>query len=395
MRAAALPTPVEIDLAALDATAEGLSDSRNLDSAPPRGLSEPAASMTRPRALEASRLDALDAARVVATLGIIWTHVAEAQGLSLSAGALGRFGTSFYIIAAALFIVRSCKRTVQRPWLEDTKRRAQRLLLPYLTWSLIYGVLYAQGGRRLGQSWESITFWWGPVAGTALHLWFLPFIFFWGAVGTWLTPRLFRVPKVWLFAAGPVLCLALYWLAYRHIFFAVDRYWLWEYHLHRLDRWIDEVPVFVAAVIGGVTFFRLPTRAHRWMQAHLAWLVLIGAATFLVSQILYGQHVDYIKDLTHTEGRFVANVAGLGLLVAFLGASKARWLARLAPLGRYTYLAFLSHMLVLEAVRVPLQSIPAQGSALTAVVSTAVVFGLSLALSRVIAGTRWLSWLRP
>src|SRR5688572_5173831 len=43
------------------------------------------------------RLANLDAGRVLATYGVMWTHVAEMQGHPPAWAALGRFGTSFYV----------------------------------------------------------------------------------------------------------------------------------------------------------------------------------------------------------------------------------------------------------------------------------------------------------
>src|SRR5688572_11145214 len=59
------------------------------DTVPPSSLG-----VTSPRLL------ALDAARVLATFGVMWTHVAEVQGHGGAWAALGRFGTSFHILAA-------------------------------------------------------------------------------------------------------------------------------------------------------------------------------------------------------------------------------------------------------------------------------------------------------
>ncbi len=51
----------------------------------------------------------LDAARVFATLGVIWFHSIESDGMQRS-GVLGRFSVSFYTMAAMVFLVASVKR---------------------------------------------------------------------------------------------------------------------------------------------------------------------------------------------------------------------------------------------------------------------------------------------
>src|SRR5690606_31880756 len=105
-------------------------------------------------------------------------------------------------------------------------------------------------------TWEELTHWWGPVAGTAVHLWFLPFIFFWGVIASWLTPRLNRLPLLAATVGGALSCIGIYWFCYRWLHFSLSRYWLWDYHLHRLDRWIVEVPPFMAATWGAILFYR-------------------------------------------------------------------------------------------------------------------------------------------
>lgn len=378
---------------------------RALPEGPDPGVQTAPASGAPPLPLESSRdtlappslgrLPALDAARVFATFAIVWTHVAEAQGLQPGWGALGRFGTSFYIIAAAVFLVRSAARPARRRWWEDTKRRAQRLLTPYLVWCAIYGILYGQRAYRAGVSFHDLAFWWGPVAGTAIHLWFLPFIFVWGALGAWLAPRLMKLPSFVLLTTGPLACGFLYWFAYDYVFFAVNRYVLWDYHLHRLDRWIVEVPLFFTALIGACCYFRLPPSTRESLARHrLIWAAL-GALIFLVAQALYGQHLLWLKELTHTEGRFMANLAGLGLVTVCIAVGHTILIQRLAAWGKTTYLAFLCHMLVLEFTRIVLSWLPGYGSVATAVLSTSIVFGLSVLLALWVHRARYLSYLRP
>src|SRR5690606_35965581 len=96
--------------------------------------------VSEPAPAPRSRLVGLDAARVLATFGIVWTHVAEGQGQSYGWTALGRFGTSFYIIVAAIFVVRGAERSVPRPFLGEVRERGRRLLKPYVVWSVVYGL---------------------------------------------------------------------------------------------------------------------------------------------------------------------------------------------------------------------------------------------------------------
>lgn len=342
-----------------------------------------------------SRLAAWDAARLIATWGIVWTHVAEAHGQPASWGILGRFGTSFYILAAALFTVRSAMFSPKRHFSVELAKKSKRLLLPFVVWSAIYFAYYGWGALQRGQTWKSLTFWWGPLAGTAIHLWFLPFIFVWGMVGTFVVPQLFRLHRRLLFVLAPAISLFLYWISYTWVWFAVDRYWLWDYHLHRLDRWIVEVPLYVSAVLLGSAFYQLTPWAYRQITRRAASIALGCLGVFLVAQFLYCAHLELIHEATRSEGRFLANVAGLCLLCGSALMSHTRFVQKLAPFGKYTYVAFLCHMLVLELLRGPMHRLPGYGTLPTALLGTFLVFGCSLGLSMLIVHQRWLKWLRP
>lgn len=341
-----------------------------------------------------SRLAGLDAARVVATFAIVWTHVAEGQGHTYGWTALGRFGTSFYIIVAALFVVRGAERAAPRALIDEVKVRATRLLKPFVVWSLLYGLYYGVHELGQGASLEGLTRWWGPVAGTAVHLWFLPFIFFWGVLAAWLTPRASRLPISWLAVGGLFVSIFVYWVCYRWLFFAVNRYWLWNYHLHRLDRWIDEVPPFVTATWGALLFHRSSLRVQDFFKRQLIPLAVIGFIGFFVAEFLYASQIDVIRRSTHTDGRFMGNIAAIFLLGAFLAMDGRILVQKLAPLGRFTYLAFLSHMLVIEVLRDPVKYLPGYGTLWFSFLTSVVVFALSLLVSRVIARNNTLAFLR-
>ena len=341
------------------------------------------------------RMDAIDAARVLATFGIIWTHVAEGQGQTSEVATLGRFGTSFYIIAAALFAVQSSMRAPNRPFLVELKRKAHRLLWPFVLWSLIYGCYYGYLGYRENATWEGLTFWWGPAAGTAVHLWFLPFVFFWSLLASRLVPLLLKRSALTIFIFGTAIAVLVYWYCYTSLFFSVDRPWLWSWHLHRLDRWIVEVPPFVTAVVGALAYYRLKEERRSLIARHLKTIAICGALSFIAIQSLYLLQLKEIREATLSEGRFMANLAGLAILCTFLALARTSLVQRLAPLGRYTYLAFLCHMLIIELLRRPLQSVPGYGSVTFSLLASVLVLAGSLLVSYTIRKTPALKWLRP
>jgi surface polysaccharide O-acyltransferase-like enzyme len=114
------------------------------------------------------RFPLLDALRVVAMLDIVAIHVTGhylLYGMGLPA---------FIIVSVALAV-----RRAELPTVGDTiRKRASRILLPWLVWTAFFGVnrllwAAADPDRTVGD----LFFPWMLAAGTSIHLWFLPFIF--------------------------------------------------------------------------------------------------------------------------------------------------------------------------------------------------------------------------
>lgn len=351
--------------------------------------------MSEAEPVSTRRLQALDAARVCATFAIVWTHVAEGQGQTPGAAALGRFGTSFYIIVAMLFIVRGAVHHPDRGWREDVALKARRLLWPYVLWCLIYGAYYGYYAYQRGHTFAGLTQWWGPLAGTAVHLWFLPFVFVWGSLGAAIVPWLLRLSPRALLITGLAATAATYALCYKWLFFALSRYWLWDHKLHRLDRWVEEVPLVVASVFGAVLFHRQKTSVRNFLYEKRIGIGVASLVGFgLVEWAYHGQHA-IIFQTTQSEGRFVAHTGGVLLLFAVLCFGNMGLIQRLSTQGRYTYVAFLVHVLVIEWFRGPMKSWPGYGSLAFAIASTCGVFLLSLGLSHLIQRSRYLRIFRP
>jgi len=350
------------------------------------------------------RLAGLDAGRVLATYGVMWTHVAEMQGHSPSWAALGRFGTSFYVAAAVFFAARSATKPSPPRFEQALRQRLQRLLVPFLLWSLIYAVFYYIVTRPTGMSLGELAKWWGPFAGTARHLWFLPFAAFAGTVTFWVMPKLVRLSMRRLAWTGALVALGTYWLFYRIVFFAMDRIWAIDAHLHRLDRWIEEVPLMVASIFASALFIKGSASTESGAPAagdspparaatpRLAWAL---AVLFVALEVFYQRGFAFIDLVTHSEGRFVANLAGLALLGTFLFASARRWVLTVAPLGRLTYFAFLSHVLLLDIANSFLAQLPGHGTLGFAIVCTLLLMAVCVLLGALARRTSALRWLIP
>jgi hypothetical protein len=358
--------------------------------------------LTRPEAT--GRLANLDAGRVLATYGVMWTHVAEMQDQAPAVAALGRFGTSFYVAAAVFFAARTATKRHPPSFSAALRQRVRRLLVPFALWSAIYAVFYYIVTRPSGMTLVELAKWWGPFAGTARHLWFLPFAAFAGTIAFWLVPRLLRYSPKQLAWGTAIAALVTYWLFYRVVFFAMDRLWAIDWHLHRLDRWIEEVPLMVASIFGSALFIRLCTPAAgapevtrdsppaRGAAPRLAVAMLV---CFVALEIFYLKGFTFIDLVTHSEGRFVANLAGLMLLGAMLSIGQRPWLDAIAPLGRLTYFAFLSHLVVLDMANATLAQLPGHGTLGFAISSTLLLLAVSVAIGAVVKRTPALKWLIP
>ncbi len=112
----------------------------------------------------------LDVLRALAIVDIVAKHTV---GMHL----LGGMGLPVFLLCT---IALGSKRTPQHPWKQNVKRRAARLLIPWVVWSAFYGVVntfraWRTGNGRFGDladpSWSMLWI------GTELLLWYLPFAF--------------------------------------------------------------------------------------------------------------------------------------------------------------------------------------------------------------------------
>lgn len=362
------------------------------DEKPIRADSPPSASPSR---RSSSRLVGLDAARVLATLGIVWVHVSEIQGVAAKWTALGRFGTSFYIMAAVFFAARSRLRHPDASTADLAKKRARRLLLPYVLWCAVYATFYLSTMIPQGYSAADVALYWGPAFGTAPHLWFLPFAFCAGVLTSFCVARLARLSTRALAWGGIIATLGSYLLCYGWIHPALDQGWLVRMRLHRLGRWVEEAPLVVGAMFGLTLYVRfLPQLAKlgKKRRLRLSGLCFLG---FLLVQAAYARFLKQLTPLFWTDLHFFANAAGAFWLVAFVAARDNKWLRRLAPYGQATYFAFLAHQLVIDITKRGLSYLPGHGTIGFALVCSVLVFLISAFLGRLVGRIRPLRWLVP
>lgn len=342
-----------------------------------------------------SRVPGLDAARVLATFGIVWVHTAEVQGQDPSLTTLGRFGTSFYILAAIFFSARShITRPGTSTW-EIARRRGRRLLIPYVIWCAIYATFYFATMYPQGYSVREITRYWGPFFGTAPHLWFLPFAFLAGILASLLVPRLLRLPGPALLALAPLLTGGLYVYVYGWGYAALDLRALAVTGLQRVDRWTEEAPLVLGAIFGVALYGKYLRTLARLGKKKRKKIAVFALVAFFITEIAYAVFLDSLAVVFWNRVRFFANFAGAFWLVAFVAARKSKWIMRLAPLGKATYFAYLAHQLILDSVKTALKSAPGYGSLWFAFLSTVGIYGLAVGLGLFVSRVRSLKWLSP
>ncbi len=345
---------------------------------------------------ETSRIVGIDAARAFATLGIVLVHVCEFQGLGHQASAVGRFGTAYYIFVAIYLCAIEANRAEPRGFFDDAERRARRVLRPFVVWSIIYAALALVHAFRRGSVTTDIARWWGPLAGTALHLWFLPFAFAVTLIVRPLLRPLMVLPLRYVVASwAAVVCFA-YPFSFLWAIPGLDRRWLLDWHLHRFDRWLEEVPFVLACVGVVVLWFRrdqwLPRGVSKRLCRFSPWLL---ALAFLGTEWRYVLSVETLRASGLGEGRPLAHLAGLVLALLALRLPRSRRLAVPAVLGRHTYFVFLCHVALLDLAGGFWWRLPGYGSLLFAWLSGVAVFAVGVSagalLSRAPAVARWFS----
>ena len=133
------------------------------------------------------RVAGLDLLRILATVGIVWFHTEEAPCRSIGYAGLPMFLLIFFALIARQGPARSTRDFVRRRW--------DRLLMPWLFWSAVYGMsqlVKAACSADLGRL-ERLLSLQTIFVGTSLHLWYLPYAFTSGLLIHLLNRRTWRI----------------------------------------------------------------------------------------------------------------------------------------------------------------------------------------------------------
>lgn len=133
----------------------------------------------------AMRIDQVDTARLLASVAVVWIHLNKDPSIDWTAN-FCRFAVPFFTISAIVFGARSLEAPSKIPFWRWSLQRIKRLYIPFVAWSLLYGFIRILLHRAEGRSihFTFADYIWN---GTALQLWFLPFILIVGLLGRlWL-----------------------------------------------------------------------------------------------------------------------------------------------------------------------------------------------------------------
>jgi len=260
----------------------------------------------------------LRAVRTLAMLSIVGYHVTWEPIFGIAFGL-----TSLQVIMCAL----AGRRPSAYPLAEFTRKRARRLLAPWILWSALYGLFEIVRSLLAGDSPRAQFESWMWVSGSSFHLWFLPFAFA-ASLSVNVIQRLFRRPR-------PHTHVAVSALVGSALLLGADPLKSYLQPTMPFDLWIDGTPAmaFGLAIGRSLTVTARPQRA----------VLLLGIALAALLPLILGLGPLGPSELFERYAIAIPVVC-LGLLIDL---PDRRWMARLASMNLGVYLV---HMLAIRGV---------------------------------------------
>ena len=124
----------------------------------------------------ADRIISVDRLRILAAFGIVWFHTTGAPGRQIAYAGLPIFLLIFFSLLVKKNHAGTTKRFLRRRW--------ERLLKPWIFWSVVYGLCKLLNAVRTADTGvlDGMLSPAGLLAGTHIHLWYLPYAFVTGLV---------------------------------------------------------------------------------------------------------------------------------------------------------------------------------------------------------------------
>lgn len=311
--------------------------------------------ISEPLSLPAARIANIDRLRILAAIGVVWFHTESAPCRHIAYAGLPIF---LLIFCSLLTSHRGVDSTS-----EFLKRRWHRLLLPWLFWSAVYGLCRLAEACCTGEV-ESLrsmlsaeTF----LAGTSIHLWYLPYAFLWGLIIHALNRRTSHLGAEPLIALSTVAGMAL---------LAIHATGMWTDLPRPLPQWefgLAAIPLGVALgkchmvpsrdrqrlLLAGIALIVVvECQVLHWLGFGAAvishgvavvlvclaygWEIRGGAVIALLAPLAFGVYL--IHPLVGHALRRVPQISGsygLVILLTVSVAALATWILRRTPLKRF------------------------------------------------------------
>lgn len=155
-------------------------------------------------ALKPYRIASVERLRIVAIFGIVWFHTESAVGRSIGYAGLPVFLLIFYIF--------STRRLKPENFVPFMKKKANRLLKPWLFWVIVYTLSMLVKQMLQGSDISTVITRHMFFVGPKIHLWYLPFVFMSGLVVNVIHHRIECVSSIWIILFGTILGVLLLYL---------------------------------------------------------------------------------------------------------------------------------------------------------------------------------------
>jgi peptidoglycan/LPS O-acetylase OafA/YrhL len=147
-------------------------------------------------AVPQERIANIERVRIMSASAVVCLHAFSESSLARNVGTVGIL---IFLLSFCAFVA---NRTESRDLSEVVRRKAQRLLKPWLFWSVVYGALIVAKvilrGVAISEAFHPTML----LVGTRTHLWFLPFAFVGALLVALICQRKGGVPKLFNIVAA-------------------------------------------------------------------------------------------------------------------------------------------------------------------------------------------------
>lgn len=206
-----------------------------------------------------SHRQSVDLARFLACFGIVAAHA-----YALENDWVGHLSLGLFLVLTGFLAMQSFQRAGGK---YSFRSRAERLLLPWLFWSAFFRLVDLKVSDS-PDKWQLLQDPWTLFVGSAIHLWFLPFIIL----------AMLLVKPVGRFVTTPQRLAAVLILV---ALISVPMFWAMHYYVPPapLPQWLYSLPVYTLGLLVGV--------AHP--MARTAWPMIAAAAMALGAYLVTDQ----------------------------------------------------------------------------------------------------------